>query len=94
MSKNLTLKHPFMLKYCPDRYKTFDMCKKSVDVCLLTSKYFPDWFVILKIQKAIDNACLDEISICCNKYEKCKAYKKRFKGCSMASIKMMRLVNS
>ena len=42
MSKDFTLKHPFMLKYCPDRYKTLDMCKKAVDVCLLALKYFPD----------------------------------------------------
>ena len=77
MSKDFTLKHPFMLKYCPDRYKTLDMCKKAVDVCLLALKYFPDWSVILKTHKTTDNACLDELSICCNRYEKRNAYKKR-----------------
>ena len=41
MSKDFTLKHPFMLKYCLDRYKILDMCKKAVDVCLLALKYFP-----------------------------------------------------
>ena len=40
ISKDFTLKYPFMLKYCPDRYKTFDMCKKAVGVCLLALKYF------------------------------------------------------
>ena len=71
-----------MLKYCLDRYKTLHICKKAVDVCLLALKHFPInsinyWFVILKIHKIVDNACLEELSICCSRYEKCKAYKKR-----------------
>ena len=36
---------PFMLKYCFDRYKTYEMSDKAIDDFLPTLKFFPQWFV-------------------------------------------------
>ena len=41
----------FKLKYCHDRYKTQEMCKKAVDDFLPVLKFILDWFVTNKIIK-------------------------------------------
>ena len=33
-----------MLKYCPDKYKTQEICDKAVDSSLLELNFVPDWF--------------------------------------------------
>ena len=47
-------KEIFMLKYCPDRYKTKKMCDKAVDACLSSLKFVPDWLVT-SIMREIHN---------------------------------------
>ena len=37
--------NPFIIIYCPGRYKTLKMCDESVDDCLAALKFIPDWFV-------------------------------------------------
>ena len=37
-----------LLKYCPDRYKTQEMCHKVADACLPALKFVRDWFVTKK----------------------------------------------
>ena len=54
----LCYKDPFMLIYCPDRYKTQKMCDKAVDDCLAAVKFIPDWFVTSKMLKKFDNTSL------------------------------------
>ena len=47
----------FILKYCLDRYKTQEMSDKTVDTFLLTLKFVPNWFVISKMIKKLDDDC-------------------------------------
>ena len=47
---------PFMLVYCPDRYKTQKMCDEAVDDCLAALKFIPDWFVTSKMIKKLLSA--------------------------------------
>ena len=42
--KTLT-RYPVILKYCLDRYKTSDMCKKVVDAYPMILRYICYWFV-------------------------------------------------
>ena len=44
-----------MLKYCLDRYKTQEMCYKTVNAFLVTLQFVPDWFVASKVNKKIDD---------------------------------------
>ena len=44
-----------MLKYYLDRYKTQEMCDKSVDTCLLALKLVPDCFVTNKMFQKLGN---------------------------------------
>ena len=44
MCDRITSEDPFMLLYCPDRYKTQRMCGRTVDDCLAGLKFIPDWF--------------------------------------------------
>ena len=47
----LFLKIFFSSVYCPDKYKTQNMCDEAVDDCLTTLKFIPDWFVTSKMIK-------------------------------------------
>ena len=42
MCDKVVPKDPFLLKYCPDKHKTQEMCDKAVDSCLLALKFVPD----------------------------------------------------
>ena len=42
---------PFLIVYCPDKYKTQKMCDKAVDDSLAALKLIPDWFVASKMIK-------------------------------------------
>ena len=33
---------PFLLEYIPDKYKSYDLCKKAFNQCLSTVIYIPD----------------------------------------------------
>ena len=47
-----------MLKYCYDRYKPIEMCKKSVDGFLPAIKFVPDWFKKLRTALFADDDIL------------------------------------
>ena len=40
---------PFILVYCPDKYKIQIMCDEAVDDCLAALKFIPDGFVTSKM---------------------------------------------
>ena len=42
---------PFLIVYCPGKYKTQKMCDKAVDDSLAALKLIPDWFVTSKMIK-------------------------------------------
>ena len=51
---------PFILKYCPDRYKARRMCDKAVDSYLLAVKFNPDWFVLSTMIEKLDSAVFSD----------------------------------
>ena len=55
MCDRVTPEDPFMLVYCPDRYKTQKMCDEAADDCLAALKFIPDWFVTSKMLEKLDN---------------------------------------
>ena len=42
---------PFLIVYCPDKYKTQRMCSEAVADSLAALKLIPDWFVTSKMIK-------------------------------------------
>ena len=48
----------FILKYCPDRYKTQKMSDEAVDDCLSTLQFVSDWFITSKMLKKLDDALI------------------------------------
>ena len=44
---------PFMLAYCPDKYKIQRMCDGAVDDCLAALKFIPDCFFTSKMFKKL-----------------------------------------
>ena len=40
---------PFLIVYCPDKYKIQIMCREAVDDSLAVLKLKPDWIVISKM---------------------------------------------
>ena len=40
--------YPFLIVYCPDKYKTLRMCNQAVNDPLVALKLIPNWFVIPK----------------------------------------------
>ena len=44
---------PFLIVYCPDKYKSQKMCDKGVDDSLAALKPTPDWFVTSKMIKEL-----------------------------------------
>ena len=52
---------PFLIVYCPDKYKTQRTCDEAVDDCLAALKLVPDWFVISEmIEKRFTGLYADE----------------------------------
>lgn len=49
MCDQVVSEYPFLLNYCPDRYKTHEMCNKALDLCLLAIKFVADWFLTSKM---------------------------------------------
>ena len=47
---------PFLIVYCPDKYKTQRMCDKAVDDSLAALKLISYWFVTSKMIKKIFTA--------------------------------------
>ena len=52
----VTSENPFMLKFCLDRYKTYEMCDEAVDDCLSAIKFIPGWFVADKMIRKVHEA--------------------------------------
>ena len=52
-----------MLKYCPDKYITQNMCDEAVHDFLPTSNFVPDWFVTSKIIKKLFTALFADENI-------------------------------
>ena len=46
----------FMLIYCPDSYKTQEMCDEAKDDCLAPLKFIPVWFVTSKMLEKFHDA--------------------------------------
>ena len=49
MCDNVVSEDPFMLLYCPNRYKTQEMFGEAVDDCLAALKFILDWFAKSKM---------------------------------------------
>ena len=56
MSGKVVSEDPFLIVYCPDKYKTQRMCDEAVDDSLATFRLIPDWFVTSKIIKELYTA--------------------------------------
>ena len=56
MCGKIVSKDPFMLNYCPEKYKIHEMCDKAVDSCVLALKCVRDWFIMSKMIEKLDNA--------------------------------------
>ena len=56
MCNRVAFEDPFMLKYCPNKYKTQKMCNKAVDDCLSVLKFFSELFVTDKMIKKLHEA--------------------------------------
>ena len=63
---------PFLIFYCPDKYKTQRMCDEAVDYCLASSNFIPDWFVKSEMLEKSDNALRanDDILFCKEDFNK------------------------
>ena len=48
MCNNVLSEDPFMIMYCPNKYK-LRMCDEAVNDCLAALKFIPDWFVTSKM---------------------------------------------
>ena len=48
--------YPFVIIYCPDKYKTQKKCDEAVDDSLAALKSIPGWFVTSKMLENFDNA--------------------------------------
>ena len=46
---------PFILFYCPDRYRTQRVCDEAVDDCQAVLKFIPDWFAASKMLEKLNN---------------------------------------
>ena len=65
-------RHPMVLEYIPDKYKTEEMCKKAVDKEPEVLQYVPDYFVSQKM--LVNPVC--PIQEFCEDYRKRKNLKK------------------
>ena len=53
MYDRIVSEDPFMLVYCPEKYKTQRMCDEAVDDYLAALKFICDWFVTSKMIKKL-----------------------------------------
>ena len=51
MSDRVVSEDPFLIIYCPDKFKIQRMCDEAVDDFLAALKLISDWFVTSKIIK-------------------------------------------
>ena len=51
MYDRVVSEYPFLIVYCPDKYKTQKMCDEAIDNSLAALKLIPDWFVTSKMIK-------------------------------------------
>lgn len=59
MCEKASDRHPSMLKYCTDGYKTRETCIEALEYSFpLAVRYVPDCFVKPKMHKDLDNAIL------------------------------------
>ena len=49
---------PFLIVYCPYKFKTQRMCDEAVDDCIAAIKFVLDWFVTSKMLEKFDKALL------------------------------------
>ena len=60
---------PFKSKYCYDRYKTQEICNKSIEDFLPASKFVLDWFVTSKmVQKLFTALYADDNTLFFDEY--------------------------
>ena len=52
-----------ILKYCPGKYKTQEMCDKAVDFYLITLMFVLDWFVTNKMLEKLCNSIFSNSNI-------------------------------
>ena len=56
MCSRVASEDPFLIIYCPGKYKTQKMCDEAVDDSVAALKLAPDWFVTTKMIKKLLNA--------------------------------------
>ena len=56
---------PFLIVYCPDKFKTQRICRESVDDSLAALKLIPDWLVASKMIKKLFTALYADENILC-----------------------------
>ena len=49
MHERVVPEDPFLIVYCPDKYKSQRMYDKAIDDSLAALKLIPDWFVTSKM---------------------------------------------
>ena len=52
--RDIMTEDPFMLVYCPDKYKTQRMYDEFADDSLAALRFIPDWFVTSKMFERLD----------------------------------------
>ena len=55
MCDKVVSKEPFMLKHCPNRYKTQKMYDKKVDACVSALKFAPDCLATSKMLEMLND---------------------------------------
>ena len=70
MCDSVVSEDPFLIVYCPDKYKTQRMCDEAVDDFLTALKLIPDWFVTNKMLEKFDKALLGVITLTNTKHLK------------------------
>lgn len=60
MCENTVSKEPFILKHCPNKLNSQEMCKESVNTCLPLLTFVPNWFATDKIKILITNKMLKD----------------------------------
>ena len=63
MCDRVVSEDPFLIVYCPDKYKTQSMCDEAVDDSLAALKLVPDWFVTSKVIKKLHTALYTDENI-------------------------------
>ena len=49
MYDSVVYEDPFILMYCPNKYKSQRLCDEAVENCLAALKFIPDWFLTNKM---------------------------------------------